>query len=181
VSGAPDLVAVGWVTLDRVDGEVRPGGAAYYAAVTAARHGLRVGVLTSHGPDFPAAALPPEVEAASVRSERTAAFRIDADGPARRLAVEAIASPLRRADLPDSWRGAPLAMLCPIAGEVDPALAAVFRDASVAVLPQGWMREIGAAGVVRPAAWRQPQRVLAHVQFLALSHEDIGPFEMEAR
>jgi len=49
---APEFVAVGHVTLDRFGGEVRPGGAALYAAVTADRLGLSAGILTSHADDF---------------------------------------------------------------------------------------------------------------------------------
>ena len=37
-----DVVVVGHVTLDQTPGGVRPGGAAYYATITAQRQGLRV-------------------------------------------------------------------------------------------------------------------------------------------
>ena len=47
-----DLVVIGHVTLDEVAGATRPGGAAYYAAVTASRLGLDVGLLTSFGPEY---------------------------------------------------------------------------------------------------------------------------------
>ncbi|MGH7348973.1 MAG: hypothetical protein ACREI6_03075, partial [Candidatus Rokuibacteriota bacterium] len=71
-----DFVAVGHVTLDQTTGGTRPGGAAYYAAVTALRLGLRVGLLTSFGPDFPRAAIPSAISVVNVASERTTSFRI---------------------------------------------------------------------------------------------------------
>ena len=49
---------VGHLTLDVTASGTRPGGAAYYAALTAHRLGLRVGLLTSFGEDNPADALP---------------------------------------------------------------------------------------------------------------------------
>lgn len=181
MSGVPDLVAAGWVTLDRVDGETRPGGAAFYAAVTAARQGLRVGVLTSHGAEFPAEVWPDGVEVVNVTADRTAVFRVDTAAGDRRLAVQATAAPLSSAHLPDAWRGAPLVVLCPIAGEVAPALAAAFRDASVAVCPQGWLRRVEADGAVSPAPWEQADRVLPHAQLLAVSQEDIATLAEQAR
>ncbi len=181
MSGVPDLVAVGWVTLDRVDGEMRPGGAAYYAAVTAARQGLRVGILTSHGPDFPPGAWPEGAEIVNVGGEQTAVFRIEGDPAGRRLAVEATARHLPPAWLPEAWRGAPLVALCPVAGEVDPALAGAFRDASIAVCPQGWLRRLDVGGAVAPAPWTRALDVLPHAQLLAVSQEDVAPFAEQAR
>src|SRR5205814_10173578 len=52
-AAAVDFVAVGHVTVDQIGGGTQPGGAAYYAALTAWRLGLEAGVLTSFGPDFP--------------------------------------------------------------------------------------------------------------------------------
>src|SRR5436309_2036475 len=63
---APDFVAVGHVTLDRFGTDVRPGGAALYAALTAHRLGLSVGILTSHGDDFPLDLLPSQIEVVTV-------------------------------------------------------------------------------------------------------------------
>ncbi|HEX9187533.1 MAG TPA: PfkB family carbohydrate kinase, partial [Vicinamibacteria bacterium] len=177
----PDLVAVGWVTLDRLGGELRPGGAAYFAAVTAARQGLRVGVLTSHGPDFPLAVLPPGVEVVDVGAARTAVIRVEPGRGGRQLALEAAASPIGAAALPVAWRGAPLAVVGPIAGEVDPELAGSFRDASVAVLPQGWMRRLDPAGRLAPGPWEHAGLVLPHTQLLAVSAEDIASCEAQAR
>ena len=45
---APDFVAVGHVTLDHFGDDVRPGGAALFAAVTAHRLGLTAGVRNRH-------------------------------------------------------------------------------------------------------------------------------------
>jgi sugar/nucleoside kinase (ribokinase family) len=190
-----DVVVIGHVTLDQTPRGLRPGGAAYYAAITAHRQGLRVGVLTSFGPDFPREALPRDVEVVAVPSTRTTTFRIGAgrigaggigagrlaEGRrVRELAILGRATDLEEAALPDEWRDVALGVLCPVAGEVDPALAAAFPDTSMAVLPQGWMRQRGAGGAVSPQPWEDADLVLPHAQAVVVSHEDIEPFQKEA-
>jgi sugar/nucleoside kinase (ribokinase family) len=176
-----ELVAVGHVTLDHVAGRVQPGGAAYYAAVTARRLGLRPRLLTSFGPDFPAGAIPEGIEVVHVPSPLTTVFRVDTGQEGRRLAVQSLALPLEPAHLPSGWADAPLVMLCPVADEVDPELAACFPEASLAALPQGWMRTLGEGGRVEPAPWESADQVLPHTQLLSLSHEEIATVEEEAR
>src|SRR4029079_5035818 len=153
-----DVVVCGHLTLDQPPGGVRPGGAAYYATITAQRQGLRVGLLTSFGPDFPREAIPADVELAVVPSERTTTFRIGAgrlvEGRrVRELAVLDRATDLEASALPPAWLEAGLGVLGPVTGEVDPALAAEFPDSSLVALPPGWMRQGGARGGVDATAW----------------------------
>ncbi len=182
---ACDFVAVGHVTLDQTPRGIRPGGAAYYAAMTAHRAGLRVGLLTSFGPDFPRDALPSAITVANVPSARTTTFRIGQSriGQGRRvreLTLFARAADLEAAAVPDEWREASLGALCPVAAEVDPALAAAFPEAALVAVPQGWMRQRGAGGVVAPQPWEDVGLVLPYVQALVVSVEDVEPFEKEA-
>ena len=184
-TGPVDFVAVGHVTLDETSRGTRPGGAAYYAAVTAWRLGLRVGLFTSFGPEFPREAVPAGIEVVSVPAERTTTFRvgrrgIGQDGPTRQLTLLARAGDLETAALPEPWREAPLGALAPVAGEVDPALAACFAEGSLVALPQGWMRQRGRGGIVAPQPWEDADLVLPHVQALVVSLEDIEPFQKEA-
>lgn len=185
-----DVVVVGHLTLDQTPRGPRPGGAAYYATITAHRQGLRVGLLTSFGPEFPRDALPPDVSVVTVPSARTTTFRIDAgrigsgrltEGRrVRELAILARATDLEPDALPEAWRDVGLGVLCPVAGEVDPALATAFPETSLVALPQGWMRARGAGGVVSPQPWEDADLVLPHVQAVVVSLEDIEPFQKEA-
>jgi sugar/nucleoside kinase (ribokinase family) len=182
---AVDFVAVGHVTLDQTPRGTRPGGAAYYAATTAWRLGLRVGLLTAFGPDFPREALPADIEVVGVPSARTTTFRIARGrlgpaGPVRELAVLARATDLEAAALPEAWRDAPMGALTPVAGEVDPAFAAAFEETSLLALPQGWMRQRGKGGILSPQPWEDAGLVLPHAQVLVVSLEDIEPFQKEA-
>jgi len=179
-SGPVDFVAIGHVTLDRTPRGTRPGGAAYYSAMTAHRLGLRVGLLTSFGPDFPLDAIPAGIEVVNVPAERTTTFRIGQGGRTRELAVLARSADLEVEALPEAWRGATLGALAPVIGEVDPAFAAAFPETSLVVLPQGWMRQRGKGGLLSPQPWEDADLVLPRVQALVVSLEDIEPFEKDA-
>jgi len=175
-----DFLAIGHVTLDQTPTGTRPGGAAYYAALTARRRGLSVALLTSFGPDFPVDALPAEIQVVNVSSDRTTTFAFGDSRAGRQLTLLSRAADLQQHDLVDEWRQAPLVLLCPVANEVDRALAGSFADAALGVLPQGWMRQRGARGVITPELWDEPEVVLPQAQLLVVSAEEIQPFEKEA-
>jgi sugar/nucleoside kinase (ribokinase family) len=175
-----DFVAIGHLTLDRTSGGVRPGGAAYYAAMTARRLGLQVALLTSSGPDLPADALPSDIELVKVPSDRTTVFELDDSPRGRRLRVLSRAADIEEGHLPEEWRGTPLAMLCPVINEVDPALSASFAEASLGVLPQGWLRRRGAGGAITGASWEDADVVLPHAQLVVVSDEEIEPISKTA-
>jgi sugar/nucleoside kinase (ribokinase family) len=172
-----DLVAIGHVTLDETPSGVRPGGSAYYAALTAHRLGLRVGLLTSVAPDYQLDVFPDGIEVLVVPSPQTTRYRLGKSKGARTLTLRARAADLGAEHLPAAWREAPLVVLGPIVNEVDPTLAGEFDDASVAVLPQGWMRKRGAGGLMGPQPWEDADSVLARAQLLVLSDEDLGGSE----
>lgn len=177
----PDLVAVGHVTVDRGRGGARPGGAGYYAAMTATRLGLRVGLVTSFAGDFPSALLPAGLDVVNVPSALTTIFEVSPEPAGRTLRLVARAADLEESRLPAAWRRAPLAILCPVANEVDPALAAAFAEGALALVPQGWMRRRGRDGVIQPEAWDDAEAALARAQWLVVSEEDTAPFEEAAR
>jgi 1D-myo-inositol 3-kinase len=170
---APDFVAIGHVTLDRFGESTRPGGSALYAAVTAHRLGLSVGLLTSHGDDFPLEVIPSKIEVISVPAADTTLFEHRHEPGGRVSHVRAVASPLTADDVPDDWRDAALSLLAPVVDEVDPLIATLFTDGAVGAAAQGWMRQVQPDGLVVPRVWPSPERLLQSVQALFLSREDI--------
>src|SRR5207249_10266399 len=95
---APEFVAVGPLTLDRFGDAVRPGGAALYAAVTAHRLGLSVGILTSHADDFPVELIPPQIEVVSIPAEDSTVFEHAMRAGARTMRIQTLAAPLAAKD-----------------------------------------------------------------------------------
>jgi len=170
---APDFVAIGHVTIDRTGDAARPGGAALFVAVTAHRLGLSVGLLTSHGDDFPLDLVPSKIEVVSIPAADTTRFEHRQDVQGRVSHVRAVAGPLTLADVPDDWRGASLTLLAPVLDEVDPMIATLFTDGAVGAAAQGWLRGTAPDGLVVPRPWRSPERLLQSVQALFLSREDI--------
>ena len=175
-----DLVAIGHVTFDETPSGVRPGGSAYYVALAARRLGLEVGLLTSVAPDFPCDVIPAGITVATVSSPRTTRYRVGEAGGSRTLTLLSRAEDIGIQHLPEEWKSAPLAVLCPVVGEVDPALVSAFDDASLAVLPQGWMRTRGKDGLMGPQPWEDADDVLPLTQLLVLSEEDVPGSEETA-
>ena len=167
------------MTLDRIGEATRPGGSALYAAVTAHRLGLSVGILTSHGDDFPLDVIPSKIEVVSVPAADTTRFEHRPDPGGRVSHVRAVAGPLTLDDVPDDWRSASLTLLAPVVDEVDPMIATLFTDGAVAAAAQGWLRQVKPDGLVVPRPWRSPERLLQSVQALFLSREDIRGQETE--
>ena len=176
---APDFVAIGHVTLDRFGESTRPGGSALYAAVTAHRLGLSVGLLTSHGDDFPLEVIPPKIEVVSVPAADTTVFEHRHEPSGRVSHVRSVASPLTADDVPNDWRGASLGLLAPVVDEVDPIIATLFTEGAVGAAAQGWVRHVKPDGLVIPRAWHSAERLLQSVQALFLSREDIRGQEAE--
>jgi 1D-myo-inositol 3-kinase len=170
---APDLVAIGHVTLDHFGDVVRPGGAALYAAITAHRLGASAGILTSHAPDFPLDDVPTQIELIGIEAPATTTFEHREARGGRVLRARGAAQSLTSQDLPPDWRGAPLVLLAPVLQEVDPHLAAAFRDAAVAAELQGWLRTLDDQGLVQPTAWASPKPVLDRLQAIFVSAHDV--------
>lgn len=176
---SPDFVAIGHVTLDRFGESTRLGGSALYAAVTAHRLGLSVGLLTSHGADFPLEVIPSRIEVISVPADETTVFEHRHEPSGRVSHVCSVATPLTATDVPEDWRDASLTLLAPVVDEVDPMIATLFTDGAVGAAAQGWVRQVKPDGLVVPRPWQSPERLLQSVQALFLSREDILGQEAE--
>jgi sugar/nucleoside kinase (ribokinase family) len=176
---APDFVAIGHVTLDRFGDEVRPGGAALYSAVTAHRLGLSAAILTSHAADYPLEAIPSRIEVVTLEAPATTVFEYDAVSGDRQQKLVSTARPLAVRDLPDDWRDAPLALLAPVAQEVDLRLSAAFEDGSVGAAAQGWLRAVDAERRIVAQPWGGAREVLNRVLALFVSAEDLRGHESQ--
>lgn len=171
---------IGHITRDLLpQGGWRPGGAAYYAGVTAHRLGLRVGVVTSAPADICAAVCAELDDVALIAVESgTATTFENVYTPAGRVQyLRASAQPLTLDDIPQAWRRCEVALLAPVANELAPDLAAGLTARIIGAAPQGWLRAWGADGRVHPRKLdASGVAALRRLSALILSREDLtGP------
>jgi sugar/nucleoside kinase (ribokinase family) len=158
----------------------RLGGAVTYCSLTAARLGLRVGVLL--GLDAEAAEGAGDelemltsagVAVSVVRLEHGPVFEnIERDGHRRQRWLSK-SDPVPPPALPEEWREAAAWLLVPVAGEVGEEWAAAMpADLAVGVGWQGMLREFAADGWVERVAPRQ-SALLAAAGLVVASVDDL--------
>jgi 1D-myo-inositol 3-kinase len=150
-----DLLVVGHVTRDEIDGAARLGGAASYAALAAARVGYQTALVTAAPPDDPLLEplqQAPRLHLRCVESEVMTTFALDYAGGLRRLWLRRRARPLTLDDIPDDWLRPRVAYVGPVAGECDGAFIRGLRASFVGAGLQGWLRRVAADGRVEPQA-----------------------------
>ena len=176
VPEVPDFVAIGHATRDLLPGGGwRLGGTVTFAALTAQRLGLHAAVLTSGPPDLLTAlrdALPGVALACLPASEATTYENVYAGGT-RTQYLRGRAAPIYALDLPPAWCEARIALLAPLAGEVEHGIASAFPRALVAATPQGWLRRWDANGRIIPGPLDGAEALLPHLRALILSREDL--------
>lgn len=176
-SERPDFLAIGHITRDLLpDGSWRLGGAVTYAALTAARLGLRPAIVTSGPPDVLAAldAVLPDISLSIVPSVEATTFENIYTVQGRQQFLHGRAAPLMLSAVPGTWRDAPIVLLGPVAQEIDSSIVGGFPNSLVAATPQGWLRQWDADGVVTPSSLANAGMLLPHLRALILSPEDIG-------
>jgi sugar/nucleoside kinase (ribokinase family) len=174
----PDFLTIGHVTRDLLlDGSWRLGGTVTFAALTAARLGLRPAIVTSAPADVLAAldAILPDIPLCVARTDEATSFENIYSTAGRQQFLRSRAAELTIDAIPPAWRDASIVLLAPVAQEVDPGLAASFPYALVAATPQGWLRQWDTAGKVTPATLVNAAALLPHIVALILSRDDVLP------
>jgi len=170
----PDYVIVGHVTRDIVEDGYLPGGTVTYAGLTARALGRKVGVVTSAGSDLALAEIMPDVCLKVIPAPTTSTFENVYSEGHRQQWIRAVATPLDITTIPEKWQRAPILHLAPLTGEFGPELVLALSEANfIGVTPQGWLRRWDASGRVRRAPWDRPEAVLAAVDAIVLSEEDV--------
>ncbi len=173
VGTTPDYLLIGHMTADLTPTGRLPGGTVSYATRTAASFGLRVALLTSAIAGDPLLdSLTPYGEILSIPAAETTTYENIYLPTGRVQYVRGVAAPLVAHDLPAHFLGAPLVHLAPIADEIDPQVAHRFKDATVLLTLQGWLRRWDADGRVHFKRWYD-REVLKSVDIVVFSEEDI--------
>ena len=144
----PDLVAVGHVTWDLQPDDLESrdaGGAVSFAAVTANRLGIRPGIVTSCGDDYPWQDVVRDSESfVKVPSAQTSTFENRYDDDGNRLQIlHQRASDISLRAIPESWRSPRLLFVGPLTQELPYDCLDWFDPEISCVVPQGWLRSWG--------------------------------------
>ncbi|MHB8619043.1 MAG: PfkB family carbohydrate kinase [Chloroflexota bacterium] len=171
----PDLVVAGHVCRDVISTSPgwRVGGSVFYAAATAARLGLTVGVLTAGGREVEALRDLPNTMVISRDARHSTSFENSYGPRGRRQELRALAPPVTPELLPSEWLKSPMVLMAPVAQEVPETLPRLFPKALIGLTPQGYLRSWAAGGEVRYQAWTRATEVLPHVSAVILSEEDL--------
>lgn len=169
----PDYLLIGHITADLTANGRIAGGTVSYAARTAAAFGLRVGVLTSTAVGEPLLdELRAYAEIVCLPADQTTTFENIYEPEGRKQFVRGIAAPINVSDVPAHFLKAPLVHLAPIIGEGDPKIAHLFKDSTVLLTLQGWLRRLEPDGRVRFKRWYDPD-ALKSIDIVVFSEEDI--------
>lgn len=169
-----DFLAIGNVTRDLLpDGGYTLGGTVSYGVMTAHRLACRPGALTRLAPAVTLTGAWEDVAVQRLPSASTTTFRNQYIGQTRLQIVTDVAPPITASDLPAAWQTVPVTLLGPIAQEVDPSLLSVLHGPIIGAVPQGWMRQWDANGVVSPQRWTHAATVLPALSALILSESDL--------
>ncbi|HYO88165.1 MAG TPA: PfkB family carbohydrate kinase [Candidatus Limnocylindrales bacterium] len=172
---APDYLLIGHVTADLTPQGRVAGGTVSYAVRTAHAFGLHVAVLTSTMPDDPVLdeIRPYAHELIVLPATETTTYENIYTSEGRVQYVRGVAAPIEPADIPAHFRQAKVVHLAPIAGEINPSIAALFApEANVLLTLQGWLRRWDADGRVHFKHWFDPE-ALQHMDIVVFSEEDI--------
>jgi sugar/nucleoside kinase (ribokinase family) len=175
MTATPDYLLIGHATADLTPAGRLLGGTVSYAARVIHSFGLKAGVLTSTAPDEPLIAqlLPFVSELIVLPAQDTSTFENIYNPTGRVQYLRAVASKITPADIPSHWLSAPLVHLAPLTDEVDPNIAHHFKDSTVMLTLQGWLRKWDADGRVRFKRWFDP-KVLQDIDIVVFSEEDIA-------
>ena len=178
---APDYLAIGHVAIDIYHGgALHLGGSALYAALTAARFGLRAAILTRgnfqrHGYEIDDAIqrVASEVEIIVQSADESTVFTNLTITGRRHQTLHSWAGPIDLNGLPPHWRSSQIIHLAPIADEIDPRRAGQLNPSYLGTTPQGWMRTWPPrGGPITLGPLRLPSELLSRIDALVVSSEE---------
>lgn len=165
---------VGTVTKDlRPDDSFTTGGTITYAGVVVKRLGWQPVIVTAAAPDFTPPPFLAEADWHLLPSPTTTTFRNLYTPQGRQQTIGPIARSIGVADIPTDFYHMPIVHLCPLAQDVDPAVATIFNHTLLVTTPQGWLRHWNGQGHVSLGNWQGAAELLPKLQATVISIEDI--------
>ncbi len=161
---APEFVAIGHLSFDVniVDNGSPsshiPGGAVAYGALTAQKHGLTTGVISSVGDDYPANLILKGIDFRRVESEHTASFANYYDVGQRTQVLMASGSRIPQSSIPEDWVNPKILFAGPLLHELPTDCVNWFEPGLSCLVPSGWLRRWGHDGAITHADMLPPFR-----------------------
>jgi sugar/nucleoside kinase (ribokinase family) len=186
LSKTPDYLLIGHITADlQPDGSVVLGGTALYSALTAARLGARVAILTRgvFGTEVAGMKVPnldilagENIQIVVQDAEVPTTFINVYQADRRVQTLPHWAGEIDLRGLPPHWRNAKVVHLGPIADELDPRQCTGLTSQFLGVTPQGWMRDWPRqkGGRVQHIPLRLPGELLGLIDCAIVSIEEIA-------
>jgi sugar/nucleoside kinase (ribokinase family) len=168
-----DYLAIGHITQDVTSAGLRLGGTVTFSALTARAFGLRVGIVTSSGPETSLAVLD-GIPVVSIPSAHTTTYENIYGGDGRRQILHQRAAHIPFESVPEAWRTASILHLAPLAQEMEARLPKGFSHTLLGVTPQGWMRTWDENGNISTCKWESAETVLPQAGAVVISREDVG-------
>ena len=168
-----DYLVIGHVAHDLTAEGPRLGGTAAYSALTAQALGLRVGIVTAHGPETSLAPLE-DIPIVAIESPNSTIFENIYTEHGRIQYLRGQATRIDFTYVPEVWRQASIIHLGPIANEMDATLPEGFSPSLLGFTPQGWMRQWDSEGRVSRGEWQDADAALARAGAVVISREDVN-------
>lgn len=170
---AIDYLLIGHLSCDLTQQGPRLGGTAAYGSLTARALGLRVGIVSPWGEEFPLDILD-GIQVHKVPAAHSTTFEnvYTLDGRIQHL--HHVAPDLTLGDIPELWRRAPIVHIGPIAQEAKSLVGNGLSSSLLGLTPQGWLRTWDSDHRVQPCAWPESDAMLAKAGAAVLSVEDVG-------
>ncbi|MDX1437933.1 MAG: PfkB family carbohydrate kinase [Anaerolineales bacterium] len=168
-----DYLLIGHITKDLTPSGPQLGGTVSYAGLTARQMGMRVGIVSSWGPDADLKALD-QIPLSGYPDDRTTTYKNIETANGRVQYISDVAATLDYHHIPDAWRSAAITHLAPLNQEVQPSLVSRLQSDHLYITPQGWLREWDEEGLVSPTDWPEYSFILANASAVVMSAEDLG-------
>jgi sugar/nucleoside kinase (ribokinase family) len=155
---SPNFVAVGHLSFDVniVDNGTPsrhiPGGAVAFSTLTAQKHGLSAGMLTSVGDDYPVDEIfdgpGSDIDVRISDSEHTATFANYYDSGDRTQVLIASGSRIPQSAVPENWTSPDILYVSPLLHELPTDCVNWFQPGISCLVPSGWLRRWGPDGAI---------------------------------
>jgi 1D-myo-inositol 3-kinase len=164
VPNSPEFVAIGHLSFDVniIDNGSPsshiPGGAAAYASLTAQKHGIPTGVISSVGDDYPADMILSGIDFRRVESEHTATFANYYDAGDRTQVLMASGNRIAQSAVPENWTAPNILFAGPLLHELPTDCVNWFDPTLSCLVPSGWLRRWAHDGAISHADTLPPFR-----------------------